>query len=123
MGAQSPKQWGDQWVACYDAGDVDGLVSSLYDPEATLVYEPGKSVRGHDAIRVVLAGFGTGGALKFNFKAAVENEDLAISYIGWTFDIPNPDGTTNLAGDATVVLTKSSDGTWTALIDDFYSAG
>lgn len=123
MAAKTPQQWGEQWIELYEAGDADGILG-LYHPEGTIVHEPGKSLTGHAAIKELINGFiQMKGDLKFNEKGVAHGEGAAICYVGWTFDAAGPDGPINMAGDATVALSRQPDGAWVALVDDFHSQG
>jgi len=122
MGAESPQQWWEIWSESFDKGDVETILS-LYDPDATVVPNPGNPIRGTDAIREMLQFYvDMHGTLKAQQGEILHGPGVATSYIPWSFDADLADEPLHLEAVATVVLADRPDG-WVALIDDFFGQG
>jgi ketosteroid isomerase-like protein len=87
------------------AGDVDGVVD-LYEPQAVLVFPPGRPAVGTQAIREVYTDLLAGRpSFAGEIRPAIRNGDIALT-------------STVRAGNATVeVARRQPDGTWLWLID------
>ena len=122
MGAKSPQQWWEIWSESFDKGDVETILS-LYDPDATVVPNPGNPIRGIDAIREMLQFYvDMQGTLKAQQGEILHGPGVAASYIPWSFDADLADEPLHLEAVATVMLADRPDG-WVALIDDFFGQG
>ena len=122
MGTTTPDQWWEIWSESFDKGDVETILR-LYDPEATVVPNPGNPIRGMDELRETLQTYvAMGGVLKAEQREIVRGPGVAASYIGWTFDADLAGEPFHLEGVATVMLADRPGG-WVALIDDFYGQG
>ncbi len=56
MGAKSPEQWWEIWSESFERGDVETILG-LYDPDATVVPNPGNPITGRTDLRQTLQGF------------------------------------------------------------------
>jgi ketosteroid isomerase-like protein len=122
MAAKTPEQWWEIWAESFERGDVETILS-LYDPEATIVANPGNPIRGMDELRQTLQAYvDMHGTLKAEQGAIVHGPGVATSYIPWVFDADLEGEPFHLDAVATVMLANRPDG-WVALIDDFYSQG
>jgi ketosteroid isomerase-like protein len=122
MGAETPEQWWEIWSQSFESGDVESILR-LYDPEATVVPNPGNPITDQAALRETLQGFvAMHGTLKAEQGPVLHGPGVATSYIPWTFDADLDGEPFHLEATATVMLADRPDG-WVALIDDFYSQG
>jgi uncharacterized protein (TIGR02246 family) len=113
------------WEKAYNSGDIDALVE-LYEPDATIVPEPGSPVTGRAAIREALGPFlALRGQFQLRTSALIESGDVAVAYGDWSLTGgTDPDGNpVNLEGRSTDVLRKQPDGSWLDVIDDPFSRG
>ncbi len=118
MPATSPEQCDILIGQAISAGDLDAALA-LYEPGATFVAEPGRSVTGTDAIREVLTGFL---AMKptFTIEAplVVQAGDTALLHSKWTLTGTGPDGSAvNMEGQGIEVVRRQSSGNWLFVVD------
>lgn len=109
-------------IVCQDAfnaGDLEGLVS-LYETEAVLVAEPGRTTVGVDAIRKSLGGFlATNGTLEITTKSLEQAGGLALETYQWKLDATDAQGNPlTMGGPGAVVHRRQPDGRWLAVIDN-----
>lgn len=119
MAAKSAEQVNESFAKFFNAADLDGL-ASLYEPGASLVYQPdGATARGTAAIREALKGFlATKAKLTMNIKRVVRSgEDLAVLYNDWQLE-----GIAT-SGKAVEIVRRQADGTWLYSIDDAFGRG
>jgi uncharacterized protein (TIGR02246 family) len=105
----------------FNRGDLDGLLV-LYEPEATLVPQPGQVVAGRAAIREALSGF-------LALKGRMEIEEIGPEHIVQAGDLALVSGSCTISGTGpggepvtmssrpTDVLRRQPDGTWRWVID------
>jgi uncharacterized protein (TIGR02246 family) len=125
MSVQNPRQLHQAWEKAYNGGDIDALVE-LYEPEATVIPQPGSPVTGHAAIREALAQLlALRGQMQLRTTAVIESSNLAVVYGEWSLTGgSDPDGNpVNLEGRSTEAMRRQSDGSWLDVIDDPYSRG
>lgn len=97
----------------FAAGDVDTVLST-YEPDATVVAEPGMPVRGDAALRKMFARFFAQG-VSFSYGAhdVVIAGDVGLHLMKWT--APTPEG--DVTALSVAVLRKQADGSWKMVID------
>jgi uncharacterized protein (TIGR02246 family) len=125
VSVQNPRQLHQVWEKAFNDDDIDTLVA-LYEPDATVIPQPGNPVTGHAAIREALGYFlALEGQFRLRTVAVVESGDVAVAFGEWTLTGgTDPDGNTvNLEGRSTDVVRKQPDGSWLDVIDDPYSSG
>jgi uncharacterized protein (TIGR02246 family) len=125
MSVQNPRQLHQAWEKAFNGGDVDALVE-LYEPEATVIPQPGSPVTGQAAIREVLGQLvALKGQIQLRTTAVIESGDLAVVYGEWSVTGgADPDGNpVNLQGRSTELVRRQPDGSWLDVIDDPYSSG
>src|SRR5206468_7279087 len=85
MPARTPEEVDALFEKALNAGDLEGLVA-LYEPDATLIPQPGQEAKGRDAIRQALAPMLAGKAqIDLKVERTVRSgEDLAATYGVWT---------------------------------------
>ena len=125
MAAREPEEAQRFWAERFTAGDLEGLLA-LYEPNATLMPQPGQAVSGTAAIREALGGF-LGLKPIFDLhpaKPAIRSGDLALLHSSWTLSGTGPDGSPlNLSGTTADVVRRQSDGTWLFAIDNPWGTG
>ena len=121
MTPQTPEAVHRAWSEKFNAGDLNGLLD-LYDPNALLMPQPGKTVQGHAAIREALTGFlGLKGTFALTFQTALQSGDTALIFSRWTLSGgQSPDGPVSLAGQTSDVVRRQADGRWLIMIDNPY---
>ncbi len=123
MSAHTPEEIHLLFAEHFAAGDLDAIIA-LYEPDATLVPQPGQPVRGLAAIREALRGFlAMGGTFAMEAPMVVRGPDLALLFARWTLDGTAPDGSAiALAGHTSDVARRQADGTWLLAIDNPFGA-
>jgi len=121
MPAHSPEEVHQRWFAAMNAGDLNATLE-LYEPEATVVPEPGQMVSGTAAIRAVLDGFL---AMKPHFeprpRQVLQSGDLALLITEWTMQATGPDGSpVQMTATTSDVVRRQADGSWRVAIDNPY---
>jgi uncharacterized protein (TIGR02246 family) len=103
-------------------GDVESALE-LYEPDAAFVPEPGRTVRGADAIREELEALV---ALKPELTGETQGVrvggDVALVLHHWSMRGESPDGPVEMGGTSADVLRRQEDGSWRVLIDDPWGA-
>ena len=119
MPATTSEQLHTLFVECFNAADIEALVS-LYEPNATLVPFPGEPVSGHAAIREALAGFlGLKGRMELKIDKVFRAADVALIFSSWSLKGTGPDGKpVELTGQTSDVVRRQTDGTWRFVIDN-----
>jgi uncharacterized protein (TIGR02246 family) len=115
MPARSPEEVDALFEKALNAGNLEGLVA-LYEPDATLISQPGHEAKGHDAIREALAPLVEGKAqIDLKVERTVRSgEELAATYGVWTMKA----GDQEISGKTIEVVRRQPDGTWLFVIDD-----
>jgi uncharacterized protein (TIGR02246 family) len=119
MPARTPEELLQRIAETFSAHDVEGAVE-LYEPNATLVAQPGQVVTGTEAIREVLSGL-LGMRPRFDLKVskAFQADDTALIFSDWTLSATDPDGNAvEMAGQGSDVARRQADGSWLMMIDN-----
>lgn len=121
MPARTPEEVHKLFIEYFSAADVDGVLS-LYEPQATMMPQPGQTVSGTEAIGEALKGFlALNGKFNMTDTKVIESGDLAIVYSAWTLAGTDPEGNeVNLSGKTSDVVRRQSDGNWLIVIDNPY---
>lgn len=113
----TPKALIDALIAARTAGDVDGA-AALYEPNATIVSEPGQVLQGDEGVRSVLEFFTN---LKPTFvvdsRDILESGDLALHFSRWSL-ISTDGSSVELQGESVDVFRRQPDGGWLVAIDN-----
>jgi uncharacterized protein (TIGR02246 family) len=99
--------------------DPDGALG-LYEPEAVLVVQPGRLVRGAPQLREALAGFAAlEPTLESEAQHVIEAGDVGL-YLGrWTLRGTDPTGQpVIMGGESTDILRRQPDGRWRIALDN-----
>jgi uncharacterized protein (TIGR02246 family) len=99
--------------------DIEGILAS-YEPNAVIVFEPGKPVSGEDAIKHGFMGFfAVNPKFQYPDHEVFINGDLAMHFAPWTMAGKAPDGTEiKQSGLSVVVLRKQLNGQWLMVFDN-----
>ncbi len=124
MPARSPEEVHQLWFSTMNAGDLDAVME-LYEPDATVVPQPGEVVTGTDAIREVMQGFL---ALQPRFelrpRQVLVTGDVALLMSDWTMQATGPDGSpVQMTATTSDVVRRQTDGSWRVAIDNPYGTG
>ncbi len=119
MATGTPKEMMDTFFERFNAADVEGVLA-LYEPDAVFVDEPGKVVRGTDALRESLTGFlSLKPSLTLVKHETLIAGDIGTNYAQWTLTGTGPDGEpVSMEGLAIDVIRRQPDGTWKFAIDN-----
>jgi len=118
MAARTPEDVDNLFAAALNSGSLDDLVA-LYEPQASLMPQPGKLVSGTAAIREGLAQFLAG---KPNISLAArlvsQSGDIAVVTAKWDLKMTGPDGKpADMTGQSVEVVRRQADGRWLFVID------
>lgn len=103
--------------------DVEGALA-LYEPDAVLVAQPGRSARGSMELRAALGQFAAlRPMLRTEAQSVIEADDIAL-YIGrWTLQGTDPSGqAVAMGGVSSDILRKQRDGRWLIAVDNPWGA-
>jgi uncharacterized protein (TIGR02246 family) len=122
MPAHTPEEVQPLWAQAFSAHDLEAVMA-LYEPEATLIPQPGQVVTGTEAIREALSGLlSLDPKFELEFKKAFQAEDIAVLFFEWTLSGTDPEGNAiELAGRTSDVARRQPDGSWLVVIDDPYA--
>jgi ketosteroid isomerase-like protein len=115
----TPAELFDAVVDSRNRGDIETYLG-CYEPNATIVLQPGSVARGHEALRGFFDFFT---ALKPSFKVRrrefVDGADITMHLSEWTLTGVDANGTPiNWSGRTCDVLRKQSDGGWLVALDN-----
>ncbi|HEX2055043.1 MAG TPA: nuclear transport factor 2 family protein [Nitrospiraceae bacterium] len=124
MSSHSPEKLHQQFVAFFNAGDLDGLMT-LYEKEAALVPQPGSPVAGYDQNRRALEQFlALNGRIQITTIEVIRTGTLALLRGEWCLEGTGPDGRPmTLSGRNIEVARQQAAGHWQFVIDHPYGAG
>jgi len=118
MTARTPEDVDRLFVEALNTGKLDALVA-LYEPNATLMPQPGKLVSGTAAIREALAQLLAGKPkMSLTPKLIAQSGDIAVLTAKWDVVMTGADGKpTQMSGRSAEVVRRQSDGSWLFVID------
>jgi uncharacterized protein (TIGR02246 family) len=119
MPAHAPEEVAQLWAESLTAGNLEALVE-LYEPDATLVAQPGEVVTGVEAIREVLSALlAMEPTFNLEVRKVLQTGELALSFADWTLSGTGPEGEAiEMAAQTSDVLRRQADGTWCFVIDN-----
>ena len=123
MKTLSPSDAVTQFVNAMNKGDLDTAMS-FYEPEASLVVQPGVVVTGTLALRDALAGFvALKPLLTTEAHQTVEAGDIALYCSRWSLRGTDPAGNpVHMSGRSSDVFRRQSDGNWLIALDNPWGA-
>jgi uncharacterized protein (TIGR02246 family) len=119
--AASPAEVHSQWEHACNAEDMEALLA-LYEPDVTMVAQPGVVVNGIDAARGALSGFlGIKFKIKMEPASVLQSGDIALVMTKWEGNGTDANGKSlEFSGTTTDVVRRGDDGAWRLLIDNAY---
>lgn len=120
--AQTPDQIHECFERALADNDIDAMMA-VYEPDAVLVPEAGKTVEGADAVRRHLEEMlAMKPRLRSETTVAVRAGDIAMLRAKWTMSIPSAQGqAAEVRGESTEIVRRQRDGTWKCVIDNPFS--
>jgi uncharacterized protein (TIGR02246 family) len=116
-----PEQIHQLWTQHFNARDLDALVD-LFEDQATLILEPGRSVVGKEAIRSAISAFLVGGSIEGTTRSVTQSGDIALLSANFHMHSTGPDGESiEMSGTTTEVVRRQADGHWRFVIDNPFS--
>ena len=105
----------------FNKGDIAAIMRT-YEPDAVVVGDPGKPVRGEAYLKAMFARFiSAKAAFTYSGHEVVSAGDLALHLAPWQMTGVAPDGTAIEArGLSVAVLRRQPDGQWLMVIDQPY---
>ena len=119
MPAHTPEEVQRLFAEAFGSHDLEAVLA-LYEPDATLIPQPGEVVTGTEAIREVLSGLlGMGPRFDLKVNKAFQADDTALIFSDWTLSAIDPNGNAvEMAGQGSDVARRQSDGSWLMVIDN-----
>ena len=124
MKAHAPEDLHKQFVAAFNARDLDSLMA-LYEQDAALVPQPGTTTVGYDANRQALQQFlAMKGRIEITTIEIIRAGTLALLRGEWRITGTGPDGLPiAMSGKNIEVARRQPAGHWQFVIDHPYGAG
>jgi uncharacterized protein (TIGR02246 family) len=121
MSAHTPEEVQRLFAEAFGSHDLEAVLE-LYEPDATLIPQPGEVVRGTEAIREAISQFlAMEPKFDLQFKKAFQAGDIALLFSDWTLSATDPDGNAIEMGGRTAGVARSQpDGSWLFTIDNPY---
>jgi uncharacterized protein (TIGR02246 family) len=118
---REPEELYHEWAKAFNAGDREGLLT-LYEPEASLVAQPGQIVKGRAAIGQALEGLlALKGKIEMRLRLVVPGTDLTLVLGEWELEGTDPTGQPlKLGSQTTDVIRRQPDGGLLIAIDNPY---
>lgn len=116
MGVASPELMAEAFIARFNEGDLEGLIS-LYEPDAVFTFDGEQKAVGLEQIRAAVQGFlETGMKLRGTYAHVFVADDSALCRLAW--EMLEPEGWIKSDGVSAEVLRRGNDGLWRFKIDD-----
>lgn len=124
MPARTPEDVDRLFAESLNAGNLDALMA-LYEPQASLTASPGKTVKGHTAIREALAGFiAAKPRMTLTARVVSQSDDLALVTAQWQLAMTGQDGKpAEVSGQSVEVVRRQAGGDWLFAIDEPFGVG
>ena len=125
MAEQTPEQTARTMVDAFNRRDLDAFMA-LYEPEASLVFEPGQVASSPKEIHAAIGGFlALEGRMEIEPElTVVRADDIALVSAALTIDGTDPDGEpVTMSGKTTDMARRQPDGTWRWVIDAPFGVG
>ena len=120
---KSPLETLKQLFEAINRHDIEAAIA-LYEPDAIMIAEPGKPVRGKAAVKAALAGFiALKPVLAEQGHELIECGDAAMYYSKWSLTGTGPDGKpVQMGATSSDLLRRQADGAWLIAIDNPWGA-
>jgi uncharacterized protein (TIGR02246 family) len=108
-----PEETIQRFFDAFNSGDLDAIIA-LYEPDATMVPQPGQTAEGHAAIREALSWFlAIKPTLTLEKKSLVTAGDIALLIVQAMLHGKGPDGSpVRIEHTSSDVLRRQTDGRW-----------
>ncbi|BFU93375.1 MAG: hypothetical protein NTNFB02_00970 [Nitrospira sp.] len=118
-----PEEFHSRFAAAFNSGNVEAVMA-LYEPEATLVPQPGQVVQGREAIRQALLQFlALKGTMEVKSIFTVHGSGVVLTRGQWKLTGTGPDGKPiTMTGRSVEVLRQQPNGEWLLAIDHPFGA-
>ena len=118
-----PEEIHSRFATAFNSGNVDEIMA-LYEPEATLVPQPGQVAQGRDAIRHALLQFvALKGTMQVKSVYIVHGLGVALTRGQWKLTGTGPDGKpVEMTGQSVEVLRQQPNGEWLLIVDHPFGA-
>jgi uncharacterized protein (TIGR02246 family) len=119
MHVEDPEDLIREFIAAFNAGDLEGLARDLYEEDVVVVPGPGPEVMSGRAavVRGLEPVLATGGKMSLASVVAIRNGDLALTHTKVRLTLPGQEPMEAPCGSAEVAR-RQSDGTWRYVIDN-----
>ena len=123
MSVQSPRQFDEHFAKAFNAADADAVLA-LYEPDATLIPQPGQVTRGHTAIRYALQQFlALKGTMQVRSVFVIHGPGVALMRGQWKLTGTGPDGKPiEMNGQSVEVARQPPSGDWLLAVDHPFGA-
>jgi len=121
MPAHTPEEVQRLFADVFGSHDLESVLA-LYEPDATLIPQPGEVVTGTEAIREALSQIlAMKPRFDLQFKKSFQAGDIALLFSDWTLSATDPDGNAiEMGGRTAGVARRQPDGSWLFAIDNPY---
>ena len=111
------------FAVAFNSGNVDSIMG-LYEPEATLIPQPGQVTRGHTAIRYALQQFlALKGTMQVRSVFVIHGPGVALMRGQWKLTGTGPDGKPiEMNGQSVEVARQQPSGDWLLAVDHPFGA-
>lgn len=116
---KTPTDTVNKLIQAINGGNIDEALA-LYEPNATMVAQPGKVARGTQQVRDAIAAFiALKPVLRYEEREVFETGEQALYISRWNLRGKDSSGKdVTMSGESTDVLRKQSDGRWLIAIDN-----
>ena len=123
MSARKPEDIHNLFAVAFNSGNVDSIMA-LYEPEATLIPQPGQVTRGHTAIRYALQQFlALKGTMQVRSVFVIHGPGVALMRGQWKLTGTGPDGKAiEMNGQSVEVARQQPSGDWSLAVDHPFGA-
>lgn len=123
MSARKPEDIHNLFAVAFNSGNVDSIMA-LYEPEATLIPQPGQVTRGHTAIRYALQQFlALKGTMQVRSVFVIHSPGVALMRGQWKLTGTGPDGKpVEMNGQSVEVARQQPSGDWLLAVDHPFGA-
>jgi uncharacterized protein (TIGR02246 family) len=120
---RQPEEIHSRFTAAFNSGNVDAIMA-LYEPDASLVPQPGQVVQGRNALRQALLQFlALKGTMEVKSIFTVRGPGVALTRGQWKLTGTGPDGKPiEMTGQSVEVVRQQPNGEWLLVVDHPFGA-
>ena len=118
-----PEDIHNRFATAFNSGSLDAILA-LYEPDATLVPQPGQVARGRDGIRQALLQFpALKGTMRVKSVFTIHGPGVALTRGQWELTGTGPDGKPiEMTGQSVEVIRQQPNGEWHLAVDHSFGA-